>query len=72
MLSEDLILSKLYIIRIFSRLGKVALVHPEIFIKLERIEKLGLKQFGKARKEEIKFENRPRIGFKPFKLSSDK
>ena len=73
------------IIRIFSRLRKVAMAHSEIFLKLERIEQLGLnhdkqielifeylKQFEKARKEEIEFENRRRIGFKSTKLTSDK
>jgi hypothetical protein len=64
----------------FSRLRKVAMAHSEIFLKLERIEKLGLnhdkqielifeylKQFEKARKEEIEFENHRRIGFKSTK-----
>jgi hypothetical protein len=82
--SEVAIKVNVQIIRMFSRLRKVALAHSEIFLKLERIEKLGLKhdkqielifeylkQFEKARKEEIEFENRPRIGFRPTKSNSD-
>jgi len=73
------------IIRMFSRLRKVAMAHSEIFLKLERIQKLGLKhdkqielifeylkQFEKTRKVEIEFENRPRVGFKPTKFNKDK
>ncbi len=76
--SDVAIKVNIQIIRLFSRLRKVALAHSEIYIKIERIEKLGLKhdkqielifdylkQLKKSRKEEIEFENRPRIGFKP-------
>ena len=82
--SDVAIKVNIQIIRMFSRLRKVAMAHSEIFLKLERIEKLGLnhdkqielifeylKQFEKARKEEIEFENRRRIGFKSTKLTSD-
>ena len=75
--SDVAIKVNIQIIRMFSRLRKVALAHPEVFLKLERMEKLGLKhdkqielifeylkQFEKTRKEEIEFENRRRIGFK--------
>ena len=85
-LSSDVAIKvNIQIIRMFSRLRKVAMAHSDIFLKLERIEKLGLrhdkqielifkylKQFEKACKEEIEIENRPRIGFKPTKLTSDK
>jgi len=85
-LNSDLAIRvNIQIIRMFSRLRKVALAHSEIFLKLERIEKLGLKhdkhielifeylkRFDKVRKEEIEFKNRPRIGFKPSKFSGDK
>lgn len=83
--SDVAIKVNIQIIRMFSRLRKFAMAHSEIFLKLERIEKLGLnhdkqielifeylKQFEKARKEEIEFENRRRIGFKSTKLTSDK
>lgn len=75
--SDVAIKVNIQIIRMFGRLRKVAMAHSEIFLKLERIEKLGLnhdkqielifeylKQFEKARKEEIDFENRRRIGFR--------
>lgn len=75
--SDVAIKVNIQIIRMFSRLRKVAMAHSEILLKLERIEKLGLKhdkhielifeylkQFEIARKEEIEFENRWRIGFK--------
>lgn len=85
-LSSDVAIKvNIQIIRMFSRLRKAALAHSEIFIKLERMEKLGLKhnkqielifkylkQFEKSRKDDIEFENRPRIGFKPSKFSRDK
>ena len=83
--SDVAIKVNIQIIRMFSRIRKIALTHSEIFLKLERIEQLGLKhdkqielifkylkQFEKACKEEIEIENRPRIGFKPTKLTSDK
>ena len=82
--SDVAIKVNIQIIRMFSRLRKVAMAHSEIFLKLERIEKSGLnhdkqielifeylKQFEKTRKEEIEFENRRRIGFKSTKLTSD-
>ena len=82
--SDIAIKVNIQIIRMFSRFRKIALAHSEIFLKLERVEKLGLnhdkqielifeflKQFEKTRKEELDFENRPRIGFKPSKFSGD-
>jgi hypothetical protein len=76
--SDVAIKVNIQISRMFSRFRKIALAHSEIFLKLERVEKLGLKhdkhielifeylkQFEKNREEEIDFENRPRIGFKP-------
>jgi len=85
-LSSDVAIKvNIQIIRMFSRIRKVALAHSEIFLKLERIEQLGLKyekqivlifkylkQLEKARWKEIEFENRPRIGFKPAKVNRDK
>ena len=83
--SDVAIKVNIQIIRMFSILRKVAMTHSEIFLKLKRNENLVLKhdkqielifeylkQFEKARKEEIEFENRRRIGFKSTKSTSDK
>lgn len=83
--SDVAIKVNILIIRMFSRLRKVALAHSDIFLKLERIEKLGLKhdkqielifgylrQFEKANREKIEFENRQRIGFKSTRSTRDK
>ena len=61
----------------------MALSHADILLKLEQLEKMGLKhdrqlelifeylkQFEKSRQEELDFKNRPRIGFKSSKSIS--
>ena len=103
MLSEDLILSKIYIIRnekvmldrdlaelygvetkyLKMQVRRNSLRFPIDFmfeltdkeLKIWRsqfVNSKDLKQFEKARKEEIEFENPRRIGFKSTKLNSEK
>jgi len=76
--SESAIKVNIQIIRMFSRLRRMALSHADILLKLEQLEKMELKhnrhielifeylkQFEKTKQEELDFKNRPRIGFKP-------
>ena len=79
--SERAIKVNIQIIRMFSRLRKMAITHADILLKLEKLEKTGLKhdkhielifeylkQFEKSKQEDLDFNNRPRIGFKPSNL----
>lgn len=78
--SESAIKVNIQIIRMFSRMRRMALSHSDILLKLGQLEKMGLnhdrqielifkylKQFEKSRQEELDLKNRPRIGFKPSK-----
>jgi len=78
--SERAIHVNIQIIRIFTRMRELLSTHKEILQKLEQIEKKDieqdekimlifeyLKQFEKAKMEELEFKKRPQIGFKPQK-----
>jgi len=75
--SEHAIQANIQIIRLFSRLRKLALSHSEILIKLEKLEQKGinhdksierifayLKQLEQTKKNQKEFKNRNKIGFK--------
>ena len=75
--SERAIKVNLQIIRLFSRLRKMALAHNEILKKIEILERKGiehddkiilifeyLNQFEKTKQEKLEYKNRKRIGFK--------
>jgi hypothetical protein len=75
--SERAIHVNIQIIRIFTRMRELLSTHKEILQKLEQIEMKDieqdenimlifeyLKQFEKAKMEELEFKNRPKIGFK--------
>lgn len=76
--SERAIMVNIAIIRVFTKMRELVETHKEILQKLEQLEKKDieqdekimlifeyLKQFEKAKMEELKFKKRPKIGFKP-------
>jgi hypothetical protein len=75
--SKQAILVNIQIMRVFTRMRKLLETHTEILQKLEQIEKKDieqdnnimlifeyLKQFEKAKREELELKNRTKIGFK--------
>ncbi len=76
--SERAIKVNIQIIRLFSKMRRIALTHSDILQKLEELKRNDieqdkkielifeyLNQFEKVKHEELKFKNRTRIGFKP-------
>lgn len=76
--SERAIKVNIQIIRLFSKMRRIALTHSDILQKLEELKRNDieqdkkielifeyLNQFEKVKQEELKFKNRTRIGFKP-------
>lgn len=76
--SERAIKVNIQIIRLFSKMRRIALTHSDILQKLEELKRNDieqdkkielifeyLNQFEKVKLEELKFKNRTRIGFKP-------
>lgn len=74
--SDRAIMVNIAIIRVFTKMRELLSTHKEILLKLEQLEKKDieqddkimlifeyLKQFEKAKQEELEFKNRPRIGF---------
>ncbi len=82
--SERAIKVNIQIIRLFSRMRKIALTQSEILQKLEELKRNDieqdkkielifdyLNQFEKVKQEELEFKNRSRIGFKPGTSRND-
>lgn len=78
--SERSIMVNIAIIRVFTKMRELLSTHKEIILKLEKLEKKDieqddkimlifkyLKQLEKAKKEELEYKNRTRIGFNPSK-----
>ncbi len=76
--SERAIMVNIAIIRIFTKMRELLSTHKEILLKLEQLERKDvehddkimlifeyLKQFEKAKQQELDQINRPKIGFKP-------
>jgi hypothetical protein len=75
--SERAVQVNIQVVRIFTRMREMLLTHKDILIKLEQIESNisehddkimlifeYLKQFEKAKQEDLEYKTRPRIGFK--------
>ncbi|MCE5347840.1 MAG: ORF6N domain-containing protein [Bacteroidales bacterium] len=75
--SERAVQVNIQVVRIFTKMREMLLTHKDILIRLEQIENSisehddkimlifeYLKQFEKAKQEELEYKNRPRIGFK--------
>ncbi len=76
--SERAIKVNIQVMRIYVRLREMMILHKDILQRLDGIDrKLAehdnqvmvvfeyLKQFEKAKQEELEYKNRPRIGYKP-------